>query len=277
MTKPFIMIATKLVFSNRLTSTRSSINRLIVRAFAVKPPVGHPLELLRQSAERRLLCDSQGLRLPDANWVLQIAVAQPFTAAPSLKTVTFQQVSTFGLDFVMKRPEQAISASTTRVLRENPPVSILYKTGEYKEGDTVEQWLGEGTVKEIDLKELISTAPNYGLAGILASKRATDQLRKIEGIVSQAQEPIKTEVYRTRIEKHAKFIELVQQTRRELENGNVTREELEDAIIAFRFVPDRMERMIGGPDMITWERWEWKMQTDKKGLSSSDVRQLLPF
>lgn len=271
------MIATKLVFSNRLTSTRSSINRLIVRAFAVKPPVGHPLELLRQSAERRLLCDSQGLRLPDANWVLQIAVAQPFTAAPSLKTVTFQQVSTFGLDFVMKRPEQAISASTTRVLRENPPVSILYKTGEYKEGDTVEQWRGEGTVKEIDLKELISTAPNYGLAGILASKRATDQLRKIEGIVSQAQEPIKTEVYRTRIEKHAKFIELVQQTRRELENGNVTREELEDAIIAFRFVPDRMERMIGGPDMITWERWEWKMQTDKKGLSSSDVRQLLPF
>jgi len=26
---------------------------------------------------------------------------------------------------------------------------------------------------------------------------------------------------------------------------------------AFRFCPDRMERMHGGPDSIMWDRWEW--------------------
>lgn len=224
-----------------------------------------------------MLCDSNGLRNPGVNWVSQIAYAQPFSAAPSLKTVTFQQVSGFGLDFIMKRPESHSPSSVTDLCK-SPFVSILFMSGDYQfnAGDTVEQWRGEGTAIEIDLEELISVAPNYGLVGMLASKRATDELRKIEGILSQPLQP-STDMHRTAIEKHAKFIELVQQTRRELENGNVTREELEEAIIAFRFFPNRMERLQGGCDLLTWDRWEWKMQTDEKGYSSWDVRQLLPF
>lgn len=30
---------------------------------------------------------------------------------------------------------------------------------------------------------------------------------------------------------------------------------------AFRFCPDRLERMHGGPDSILWDRWEWLRST----------------
>ena len=53
------------------------------------------------------------------------------------------------------------------------------------------------------------------------------------------------------------FTELVQRTRIELENGDVSDEELEECLKAYRFLPDRMERMVGGPDHIMWDRWEW--------------------
>jgi len=224
-----------------------------------------------------MLCDSDGVRRPSVHWVFQLAVAQPFTAPPTLKTVNFQRVSSLGLDFIMKRPDGS-SANTVALLRERPPVSILYTSGNYTLGDTVEQWRGEGFVEEINLKDIISIVPHYSIVGIVASKRAADQLHKIEGLVSQPpSELIETEVHRTRIEKHTKFIELVQKTRQELENGNVPPEEIEATIIAFRFVPDRMERMVGGPDMVTWDRWEWLLQNDTDGVQSWDVRHLLPY
>lgn len=31
---------------------------------------------------------------------------------------------------------------------------------------------------------------------------------------------------------------------------------------AFRFYPSRLECMIGGPDIIMWERWEWIKDPD---------------
>lgn len=271
-------VAHKLLLVNcRIASNPCSrINRLAYRAFSVQPPLGDPLELLRRAAERKMLCDSQGHRRPGVNWMFQLAVTQSFTDVPTLKTVTFQQVSSLGLDFIMKRPD-VDKTSTVGVLSEMPQISMLYLSGDYRAGDTVEQWRGEGTVYEIDLKDIISFAPSHSLVLMLASKRATSQLRKLEGVVAPSSEPLETEVHRSRIEKHSKFVELVQQTHRELENGNISREEIEDAICAFRLVPDRLERMIGGPDMVTWDRWEWKKQTDDKGITSWDVRHLLPF
>jgi hypothetical protein len=270
--------AQKLLLVNcRIASNPCSrINRSAYRAFSVQPPLGDPLELLRRAAERKMLCDSQGHRRPGVNWMFQLAVTQSFTDVPTLKTVTFQQVSSLGLDFIMKRPD-VDKTSTVGVLSEMPQISMLYLSGDYRAGDTVEQWRGEGTVYEIDLKDIISFAPSHSLVLMLASKRATSQLRKLEGVVAPSSEPLETEVHRSRIEKHSKFVELVQQTHRELENGNISREEIEDAICAFRLVPDRLERMIGGPDMVTWDRWEWKKQTDDKGFTSWDVRHLLPF
>ena len=47
--------------------------------------------------------------------------------------------------------------------------------------------------------------------------------------------------------------EVIQQVRQE----NLSQSELETSIKAFRFCPDRIERMSGGPDHVLWERWEW--------------------
>jgi len=253
------------------------IGSITTRNFATHPPTGHPLEILRKSAAQQMLCDSDGVRRPNVHWVFQLAVAQPFTAPPSLKTVNFQRVSSLGLDFIMKSPDGDYP-STVSVLRERPPVSILYTSGNYMPGEKAEQWRGEGRVEEIKLKDIISIVPHYSIVGIVASKRASDQMHKIEGVITQpSSEPIETEVHRTRIEKHTKFIELVQKTRMELENGNVSPEEIEATITAFRFVPDRMERMVGGPDMVIWDRWEWLLQEDAQGAPSWNVRHLLPY
>jgi hypothetical protein len=48
--------------------------------------------------------------------------------------------------------------------------------------------------------------------------------------------------------------EVVQQIRQE---GKFDNDELEHAIKAFRFSPDRVERLHGSPDLVLWERWEW--------------------
>lgn len=55
------------------------------------------------------------------------------------------------------------------------------------------------------------------------------------------------------MESTAHFTEIVQQVRQE----KPTQSELEASIKAFRFHPDRMERMTGSPDCVLWERWQW--------------------
>jgi hypothetical protein len=34
------------------------------------------------------------------------------------------------------------------------------------------------------------------------------------------------------------------------------------ALQPFRFLPKRLECMAGGPDSITWTRWEWQLDDD---------------
>ena len=45
------------------------------REFSVKSPGNDPLELLRQSSEKRQLCDESGFRKPDRHWVFEIATS----------------------------------------------------------------------------------------------------------------------------------------------------------------------------------------------------------
>jgi hypothetical protein len=251
-----------------------------VRTFA-SAPKENPLSLVKKTSKNRRLCDENGVRLPRVQWVFQLAVAQPHTNPPSLKTVNFQRITNRGLDFIMKRPDGSGAPTTANVLTTNPPVSMLYTSGHFTPGDTEEQWRGEGKVEEIPIKDLVSVVPTYSLVGILASKRAQDELHKVEDIVSSSPLDLETEVHRTRIEKHSKFIELVQKTRADLENGNVSPDELEDSIMAFRLVPERLERMVGGPDHLVMDRWEWVavggLDTRGKDLDWSDPRHLLPF
>jgi hypothetical protein len=103
------------------------------------------------------------------------------------------------------------------------------------------------------------------------------------------------------MENRSHMTEVQQKTRMELENGDVSEEEMEEAIRvrtpkkmdygrfsrkirfsllllhrniqAFRFHPTRVECMSGGPDSILWNRWEWSR--DQDGIWKSPVA-LLP-
>jgi len=57
------------------------------------------------------------------------------------------------------------------------------------------------------------------------------------------------------------IVEIMQRTRIELENGDISMEELDQCIRAFRLIPDRLECMLGSPDTIMWDRWEWLRNT----------------
>ena len=61
------------------------------------------------------------------------------------------------------------------------------------------------------------------------------------------------------MENKSHMTEIIQATRLAFENGQITDEDLEDSIQTFRFRPKRLECMIGGPDSILWNRWEWQM------------------
>ena len=58
---------------------------------------------------------------------------------------------------------------------------------------------------------------------------------------------------RSVIDSNSHLTEVIQQVRQE----KLDKSELSASIKAFRFSPDRIERMNGGPDSILWERWEW--------------------
>ena len=55
------------------------------------------------------------------------------------------------------------------------------------------------------------------------------------------------------MESNSHLTEIVQQVRQE----TLDHSELDASIKAFRFSPDRIERMSGSPDHVLWERWEW--------------------
>ena len=65
------------------------------------------------------------------------------------------------------------------------------------------------------------------------------------------------------VQSKSHLTEVMQKTRMELENGDVSMTELQNCIAAFRFRPHRMECMLGGPDVaIMWDRWEWLRDPD---------------
>ena len=56
--------------------------------------------------------------------------------------------------------------------------------------------------------------------------------------------------------------QLMLQTRSELEEGRVPLEELEEKVAAWRFRPQRIEKMVGGPDTVMWDRYEWRVNDE---------------
>lgn len=185
--------------------------------------------------------------------------------------MNFQRVSEEGIDFVSKK-----GGTISVCSQNNTPVSISHVCGKFVHGESVEQWRSEGLLKTIPLtEELIKHIPDYSLVGLVASQRAEKESGNIIGSTSDG---YKTMENRDRLH----FIETVQGARAHLEKGDVSIDEINDSVEAFRFIPDRIEQMKGGPDKIIWDRWQWKRIHNDNDKNESELEwskpiQLLPY
>ena len=78
------------------------------------------------------------------------------------------------------------------------------------------------------------------------------------------------------VQNHSHLQEIVQTTRYEFENGKIDIDEMSQTIQGWRFVPTRMERMVGSPDEIMWDRWEWK-RSSKNSAWQKSPNPILPY
>mmetsp|Transcript_10071 Transcript_10071/g.20731 ORF Transcript_10071/g.20731 Transcript_10071/m.20731 type:complete len:294 (+) Transcript_10071:276-1157(+) len=218
------------------------------RRFSKKSPGNDPLELLKQSSVKRDYCDEDGYRNKHQHWIFGIATSgDSLESAPTLRTLDFQRVTSSGIDFIRKRGKGAAGLASS-----GKSSTLLCSFGKYRPGETVEQWLAEGQCEQINLLEedgsgrnLLSVIPSRSIVEIVAS------------MVVKEEEGKGLEEEREPMEKHSHYMEVVQRTRQQLEKGDLTKEEIEKGIMAVRFVPYHMERLVGGPDQVMWERWQW--------------------
>lgn len=175
--------------------------------------------------------------------------------APNTRTLNFQRISKDGIDFVCKKKSDSI-------FDHKRPVSFIYTEGQYKPGHHVIQWRGDGFCEKIDLDQVLEHVPEYSITEIVASCRARRDIQNMSDRMSI--EGVKSKV-----------TELVQQTRAEYENSELSFDELNRCIQAWRFVPDEMEKMTGGPGEIMWDRWEF---TREEGtMNWCEPRHLMPY
>ena len=78
----------------------------------------------------------------------------------------------------------------------------------------------------------------------------------------------------------SRLTEVVQHVRNELEDKKLDPDEIAQSIKAFRFIPDRVEFMSGGPDSVLWDRWEWTRSSSgdcpEGSLGWDEPKSLLP-
>jgi hypothetical protein len=202
----------------------------------------NPLSTLKSISQKLKLCDENGFRKKDCHWTFALSIVDcdgtmdsEMKKAPILRTVNFQRVTENGIDFVMKNRGHA----SDLLFLTDQCVSFLFTTGKYLPGQRIEQWRAQGLCEPIRLQEVIDYVPPYTIVEMVASVRANKEGDKREDMDL------------------SHFTELIQQTRVDLEKGEVPMMELEEAVRAWRFVPNQVERMVGGPDQTMWNRKEW--------------------
>ncbi len=91
--------------------------------------------------------------------------------APTLRTLDFQRVTPSGIDFIRKRGKGAAGLASS-----GKSSTLLCSFGQYRPGETVEQWLAEGQCEQINLLEedgsgrnLLSVIPSRSIVEIVAS------------------------------------------------------------------------------------------------------------
>jgi len=75
--------------------------------------------------------------------------------------------------------------------------------------------------------------------------------------------------------KQARFTEIVQQTRSDYAKRNISLAELSHCIQHWRFVPNFVESMEGGPGEIMWNRFQYVR--DEKSSVWNEPVQIMPF
>lgn len=168
--------------------------------------------------------------------------------------VNFQRVSENGIDFIMKNRGHA----SDLLFKKDQYISFLYTFGKYVPGQKIEQWRAQGLCHPMRLKEFMGHAPPYNIVEMVASVRANK-----EGDVREDMEM-------------SHIVELVQETRVELEKGEIAISEIEDAVRAWRFVPHQVEKMVGGHNQVMWDRKEWIREEGEAGDWVAPKR-LMPF
>ena len=79
--------------------------------------------------------------------------------------------------------------------------------------------------------------------------------------------------------KQSRFTEIVQETRSALAKGEIPVSELQNCIACWRFEPEFVEVMDGGPDAVMWNRIQYikKSKADAEGGDYWESRQIMPF
>ena len=242
--------------------------RQLRRSFATRAssPGSDPLDILLKECVGRNLCNEQGYRLPGVHWVCAIAVGggpvgyfsfcrlfgslqsaccSPMTltefchfcwtctvrihqeAPPTLRTVGIQRVSPAGIDVISKAKKANVEDKC----------SFLHTQGHFLPGEAAEQWRGEGSFAKLELTpEFLDILPSHTVTGMVAAQRLRTE-------ASSAADQLD----RSPVESKSHWTEVVQKVRVELDNGNLSQDELQASVCALRFRPNRLEYMSGGP------------------------------
>lgn len=204
---------------------------------------------------------------------------------PSLRTIDFQRITPSGIEFVRKRGHGLSNLISSKAS------SILCTFGKYQTGEKVEQWAAEGMCEQVAEEEfdLLKVVPERSIVELVASRliKEEDGL-SIEDVSFTFWQQLFVHLMHTgshyiifsTIQDHkpmdaaSHYLEVVQKTRQRLLSGELRRDELNKSVMLVKFVPTRMERYIGGPDQVIWDRWEWKRDGNA---SWSEPTRLLPY
>jgi hypothetical protein len=171
----------------------------------------------------------------------------------------------------MKRGTSTSEAIATSGL----PLAVLHSQGKYLAGEQCEQWRGEGHCAVLPLSRVLDLIPQFTTTSIVGSKRLAAEHKEDPKILHDG-----VSGDRNKMLNKSHSTEVMQKARVELENGDVSQEELEGSIRAFRFQPDRLECMVGGPEQVMWERWEWSRDESEGAptgaIAWDEPKQLVP-
>lgn len=227
----------------------------------------NPLILLRNRAMKKNLCDEHGGRLPGKFWTFSMSASRATNElkAPNLKTVGLQRLTDEGIDFITLKKKK-------NGLMNEQPISMLQTFGNYQIGEHVEQWRAEGFCEELsDLKDILPYIPPNTIIEMIATNRVISS-----SLDNDIAPPNDVDHHSKLVQNHAHLQEVVQTTRYELENGKIHLNEMSQTIQGWRFVPTRVERLVGSPDEIMWDRWEW-IRSSKNSTWEKSSNPLLPY